>query len=400
MIVYIKPSLAQGTVLAPPSKSEAHRALICAALSGGSTVYNVALSEDIKATLSGLSALGASVEINGDSVHLGGLSTESIRSAEINVNESGSTLRFLIPIALLSDKEINFFGSKRLFERDLSVYEEIAENQGFMLKKGENSVTVRGPLKSGAFKVRGDISSQFVSGLMFALPILSGNSFIEFSTGLESKPYVDLTVKMLSEFGVTVGTENGGYSVTGNQIFKSRNITVSGDYSNAAFLEAFNLLGGRVEVTGLNPDTVQGDSVYKEFYKTVKSGGSYDLSDCPDLAPIMFALAAEFSGARFTGTARLKIKESDRAAVMKEELKKFGGELIIGDNEVIVNKTKLKSPIGRLCSHNDHRVLMALSVLASKYGGEIEGAEAVNKSYPGFFDDIKKLGIEVDFNDD
>lgn len=396
MTVYIKPSTAHGEITAPPSKSAAHRALICAALSVGSTVDNVVMSNDIKATLGGLISLGADAVISGGTVKIGGIDFKTAATAQINAFESGSTLRFLIPLALLSGKKTVFTGTARLFNRDLSVYESIAAKQGILFSKSNNSLTVCGELKSGEYKVRGDISSQFISGLMFALPCLEGDSIIEFTSPVESKPYIDMTVKMLSRFGVTVIPRKNGYFIEGGQTYKSQNVTVEGDCSNAAFLDAFNLLCGSVKVNGLCADTAQGDSIYKEFFTRIKRSGSFDISDCPDLAPILFALAAEFSGAVFTGTKRLKIKESDRVLAMKEELGKFGGRIIAGDNEVIVENTKLHASAEPIDSHNDHRIVMAMSVIASRYGGIITGAEAVNKSYPEFFSDIKKIGIEVD----
>ena len=399
MKAIIKPSAAHGAVAAPPSKSEAHRALICGALSGGSVVSNIALSDDIKATLGGLAALGADIEISGNRVNIGGIDINNMPVALIDAHESGSTLRFLIPLALLSDKQAAFSGTKRLFSRDISVYAKIANEQGLLFDKTDNSLTVCGKLCSGKFSLRGDISSQFFSGLMFALPLLNGDSTITVTTPLESAPYANMTVDILSRFGVSVNFAENRFYIPGGQKYGGCVFNVSGDYSNAAFLDAFNLFGGNVTVAGLSENTVQGDSVYKEYYSQIKNGGTFDLSNCPDLAPVMFALAAEFGGAHFTGTARLKLKESDRAAVMQEELEKFGGEIILGDNEVTVKKTVLHAPIEPLCSHNDHRVAMALSVLASRYGGVITEAQAVNKSYPGFYSDIKKLGIEVEFDD-
>ena len=395
MTVYIKPSKARGKISAPPSKSMAHRALICAALSNGSEVSNIALSDDITATVNALKVLGASVSLNGDKVTLGGISPQSIKKASINAGESGSTLRFLIPLCMLSGADITFIGASRLFRRDLSVYEKIAKEQGIVFNLSDSSLHIKGVLRAGEYSVRGDISSQFVSGLMFALPLLEGDSFIKFDTPVESKPYIEMTVDMLKHFGIHIECKNDGYYIEGGQRYKNFDYTVEGDYSNAAFLDAFNLLDGSVEVGGLNPDSTQGDRIYKEYFKTLTSGGSYDLSDCPDLAPLLFALSAELVGAKFTGTARLKIKESDRAASMSEELSKFGATILVSENEVEIKKTKLHSPSIPLSSHNDHRVVMALSLLLSVYGGEIEGAEAVNKSYPGFFKDIKSLGIEV-----
>ena len=396
MTVYIKPSVACGEITAPPSKSVSHRVLVAAALSGGSRVNNIAQSDDIKATIRALKSLGADVAINGSLASVGGLAPEKIQSVTVGVKESGSTLRFLIPLCMLCGERITFTGAKRLFERDLSVYEKIASEQGIVFEKAQNSLTVSGRLKCGVFNIRGDISSQFVSGLMFALPLLAGDSFIRFTTPVESRPYIDMTVKVLADFGIEIKSLKDGYFINGGQVYKAKETTVEGDYSNAAFLDAFNLLGGNVTVKGLTDETLQGDRVYKDVYKKIKSGGSFDLSDCPDLAPVLFALAAKLEGARFTGTARLKIKESDRAVAMSRELSKFGAKLSVKDNEVTVEKSTLHAPCQPLDSHNDHRVVMALSVLLSGYGGEIEGAEAINKSYPGFFGDIEKIGIEVE----
>ena len=396
MNAIIEPSKACGVIAAPPSKSIAHRALICAALSDKSTVYDVDYSDDINATLKALKHLGAQVDICGTTVNIGGLNPRRIKGTTIDCKESGSTLRFLIPLCMLSGEEIVFTGAKRLFQRDLSVYKEIAVKQNIGFSLTGNKLIVKGKLKNDDFLINGDISSQFISGLMFALPFLEVESTIGFKTGLCSKPYVDMTVDVLSDFGIKIGKADNGYKLSGNQKFSDLEYRVEGDYSNAAFLDAFNLLGGNVEVKGLKENTLQGDSIYKEFFKRIKSGGIYDLSDCPDLAPVLFALSAHFSGGDFSGTKRLKIKESDRAAAMKTELEKFGAKVFVFDNEVLIKNTKLKSPEILLNSHNDHRIAMALSLLCSIYGGEIQDAQSVNKSYPKFFDDLKTLGIKVD----
>ncbi|MBO4693527.1 MAG: 3-phosphoshikimate 1-carboxyvinyltransferase [Clostridia bacterium] len=399
MTVYINPSKANGVISAPPSKSIAHRALICAALSGGSKVFNIEYSNDIKATLKALERAGANASINGDTITIGGLKPCELSDVSVDCAESGSTLRFLIPLSMISGAQVIFKGSKRLFKRDLSVYSEIAKLNGISFILSGDSLTVSGRLKAGVFTVRGDISSQFISGLMFALPLLDEDSSIEFSSPLQSKPYVDITIAVLSCFGVEIENTENGYYIKGNQQYKCFDYIVEGDYSNAAALDAFNLFGGQVAIDGLNPDTHQGDRVYKNIFKTISSGGSYDLSDCPDLAPLLFGVSAFLSGARFIGTARLKIKESDRANAMKEELEKFGAKIFVYDNEVIVEKSPLHAPILPLNSHNDHRIVMALCPLLSVFGGEIYSAEAVNKSYPSYFNDIKKLGIGVKIND-
>ena len=401
MKVKINPSTAQGSLYAPPSKSVAHRALICAALSGQSAVKNLAPSRDVTATLNALKEMGARVAIHENGATLGGLDVAKIQDGTtIFCDESGSTLRFLMPLCMLSNKKINLVGAPRLFERPLSVYEEICAKNGIEFKKIENGVSVCGKLKAGNYAVRGDISSQFITGLLFALPQLSGDSTLEVVGAFESEPYVDITVSVLKDFGINVKRENNTYYIKGNQRFKSCNIEVEGDMSNAAFLDGFNLLGGSVEVLGLNRGTLQGDRVYMDMYKALQDGERrFDLSQAPDLAPVMFALAAVYGDTTFTGTARLKIKESDRACAMAQELLKFGVKCEVLENSVRVYGGQIKKPTEVLCSHNDHRIVMSLSLLLSKVGGEIDGAEAVAKSYPDFFDALKKLKIGLEIYD-
>ena len=402
MKIKINPSVANGSVTAPPSKSIAHRAIICGALSGGSNIENVAYSKDIKATVECLSALGASVTANENSLNIGGMDAFNINeNAILNCNESGSTLRFLIPLCLVSGKKTIFKGAFRLFERPLSVYESICREQGILFEKGTNSLTVCGKLKSGNYRVRGDISSQFISGLLFTLPLLDGVSIIEVIGKLESEPYIDLTLQALSKFGIKITRVGSRFIILGNQRYQSRGVTVEADCSNAAFLYAFNLFGGNVQVDGINKNTLQGDIVFYEIFEAIEKGKrQFDLSDCPDLAPILFAVAAAKGGATFTGTARLKIKESDRSEAMAQELKKLGVDVEIGENSVTVHSADVKAPKETLCGHNDHRIVMALSVLCTLVGGEIEGAEAVFKSYPAFFDALKKLNVGLEIYED
>ncbi len=396
MTVTIKKSKAMGSVTAPPSKSVAHRALICGALSAKSEINNIEYSNDILATLDCLKALGASVVKVESCVTVGGLNVLGCNSAKLDCRESGSTLRFIIPLCMLSGANITLMGSERLFERDLSIYEEIAHKNDIAFKKDKSSLTVCGKLKSGNYKIAGDISSQFISGLLFALPLLSGDSTLEITGNYESEPYVDLTIKELNDFGVKIEKCDRIYKIKGGQSYKACNKSVEGDYSNAAFLDAFNMLGGCVEVFGLNADSLQGDKVYLEMFKALKQGERrFDLSNCPDLAPVMFALASVFGGAHFTGTRRLKIKESDRAAAMAAELAKFCVALDVCENSVTVHGGILKTPSKTLCGHNDHRIVMALSLLCSVTGGKIEGAEAVAKSFPDYFEKIKSLKVVV-----
>lgn len=401
MTIKVEKSKANGTAVAPPSKSVAHRALICGALTDKSVIKNLAMSKDIEATISCLASLGAKVEfISNDELTVGGLDLHKVRdNMVLDCNESGSTLRFLIPIALLCGKKITFKGSRRLISRPLTVYEEIAKQKGFLFEKSQNSITLCGKLTAGSYEVAGDISSQFITGLIFALSQVEGESEIKLTTELESAPYVDITLDVMADFGVDVKRKDNLFKIVGKQL-EGREYTVEGDCSNAAFLEAFNMLGGEVEVIGLNPDTLQGDRVYKQFFRDlIKGKKEFDITDCPDLAPIMFSLSAVYGGARFVGTRRLTVKESDRASVMAEELAKFGIKTEIFENSVEILGGELKTPSEILCGHNDHRVVMSLVTLCTLTGGTVSGAEAVAKSFPDYFDKIKILGIGITDNE-
>lgn len=387
---------ADGIVTAPPSKSMAHRFLICGALSSGSEIHNIAFSKDIEATIECLKNLGANIEICGTTVKCGGLNINKLQNNKMFCNESGSTLRFMIPLCLLFGKDITLNGSERLFSRSLEVYENIAEEQGLYFKCDKNSVVVNGVLKSGEYRVRGDISSQFISGLMFALPLLKGHSIIKIEGNIESKPYIMLTLKALKDFGIDIKFFDNEIYIKGNQKYNGGIFTVEGDYSNAAFLDAFNIIGGNVEVNGLCPESEQGDRIYKEYFSELENGSpTLDISDCPDLGPILIALAAAKNGAIFTGTKRLEIKESDRGNAMKEELAKFGCSITVEDNRILVPKSVLKAPTKEIYGHNDHRIVMAMAVLLTLTGGIIDGVEAVSKSYPDFFNILSTLGVST-----
>jgi len=401
MQVTIYPSKAFGNVQAPPSKSVAHRALICGALTDGCTIHNCGSSQDIEATLRCLQTMGTNIERNKTSISLGGLDPFSVPdNAVLDCGESGSTLRFLLPLCLLSGQRITLTGKGRLMERPLGIYQKLCSDNGFLFEQNGNTLTVCGALQSGNYAVPGNVSSQFITGLLFALSQLPGENKVEVTGTFESASYVDITLSVLSAFGTDITREKNTYIVAGNPPFINGDYTVEGDCSNAAFLDAFNLLGGGVKVLGLSPKTPQGDWVYKRMYAELMTGETvFDLSDCPDLGPVMFAMAAALGGATFTGTARLRIKESDRCAAMAEELAKFGIATEISENSVRVFSGKLSSPTETLCGHNDHRIVMALSLLCSLTGGVIDGAEAVAKSYPNYFEVIESLGIEMKTDD-
>lgn len=392
MKAVFSPSFPFGEVFAPPSKSMAHRYLICGALSEQSRVSGLAMSEDIKATADCLKALGSRVDFENDTALVGGLCPKE--EAQLDCRESGSTLRFMLPLALLGGKEITLTGSPRLMERGAGLYEQMCSEHGLFFENKDGKITVKGPLKPGKYSIDGSLSSQYFSGMLFALSTLDGDSELKVKGKLQSRPYVNMTIKALADFGVKIERIPGGFFIPGGQKFLSRYAAVEGDWSNAAFLSA---LSDKVIVKGLDEHSLQGDKLYPQLFKNV---GSYqiDLSDTPDLAPVLFAVAALKDKGDFVGTRRLKIKESDRAEAMKNELLKFGVNTTIFDDRVIVSG-KLKTPSAELYGHNDHRIVMALSVLAARVGGVIDGAEAVNKSFPDFFDVIKKLNVKVNLTD-
>ncbi len=401
MKVTIKPSRAVGTVSAPPSKSMSHRLLICAGMSEGESVINsLAPSEDVFATIDCLRAIGVEVDfdIEKSMARVRGVDFRKCApKAPMFCRESGSTLRFFLPPMLLSGETVTLTGAPSLMRRPMSVYSDFCNKQKLTYVEGDNSITVRGVMKSGKYTVPGNISSQFISGLLFALPLLDGDSTISITPPIESRSYISLTISALEEFGVIVKwKDEKTLFVKGNQVYTAHECTVEGDYSNAAFLDGFNLLGGDVIVTGLKSDSLQGDKVYSRYYELLKIGSpALHIGDCPDLGPVLFALAAAGYGGVFSGTRRLKIKESDRAKAMAQELSKFGVSVTVDDDSVTIYPADFHAPNEVLDGHNDHRIVMALSLLLSKTGGVIEGAQAVEKSYPTFFSVLPKLGIEV-----
>lgn len=384
-----------GEISAPPSKSAAHRRLICAALANGkSVIHGISESEDMKATIDCIRALGATVEKDGDTVTVIGCDPKKREEATLNCRESGSTLRFFVPICLLSDKEATLNGSERLMSRPLEPYEEICVAQGMDYILTEKDLTVKGPITSGHFRLRGDVSSQFISGLMFALPLCDGFSVIELIPPVMSASYIAMTVEALKEFGVRVEvTDDNRIIIPGGQKYKPTEATVEGDWSNAAFFLALNTLGSDIEINGLRRHSLQGDEVIiKLLGKLSRTCPTIDVSDCPDLAPILMATASALNGVHLINTDRLKIKESDRGEAMATELRKLGVTVTVGDNEITVTAPdSLTTPKEPLCGHNDHRIVMASAVILSLVGGEIDGCEAVSKSFPDFFEILDTL---------
>ena len=400
MKAIIKPSFLKGKMSAPPSKSYAHRIMICASLAGGtSKISNIAESQDLLATADCIKALGANIEKIGNNAFITGITEKKGGKITLACRESGSTLRFLIPIACALYDFSVFNGSKRLIERGISVYEDIFKGCGIEVLKTDTEITLKGRLTPREYTVSGNVSSQFISGLLFALPLLDGDSKITVIPPVESKPYIDITLSVLKEFGINIKEEcENSYVIKGNQRYLPKNMTVTGDWSNSAVFFALNELGSDIQISGLSKDSLQGDKIITEYVKLLKTDNPIiDVSSCPDLAPVLFALASALGGAEFIGTARLKIKESDRAEAMKEELLKFGIKTEIYDNRVIICKGDLRPPKEAILSHNDHRIVMALAMLLTITGGVIEGIEAVSKSYPDFFDVLSSLGAEVSY---
>jgi 3-phosphoshikimate 1-carboxyvinyltransferase len=319
-------------------------------------------------------------------------------STPLYCRESGSTLRFMIPLAWLSGREVRLGGAPYLLQRPMSVFEALAMEKGLVFSGEGQEILVKGPLSAGEYTVAGNVSSQFISGLLFALPLLDGDSVIRILPPVESRSYLNLTVAALRTFGVEVTwTDDHTIQIRGNQRYCPCDTLVEGDYSNAAFLYALSLLGGDVTVRGLCGESLQGDRVYRAYFEALRrERATLSVGDCPDLAPVLFAMAAAHHGGVFLDTKRLRLKESDRASAMAEELSKLGVRVLVEEDRVEVEATRLCAPSEPICSHNDHRIVMSMAVLLTRVGGEIVGAEAVNKSFPDFFDRLRSLGLQIE----
>lgn len=396
----------KGAFTVPPSKSLSHRAVICASLcyEGESIIDNLSLSEDIKATIEGMRTLGAEIKIVGNKAFI--KRNNEIKNHDIYCGESGSTLRFLIPVALALTDSMSFTGTKKLFERPLSAYLDIFNEHSIDYKLCEEKLWINGHLLPGDVTVPGGVSSQFVSGLLLSLPLLEGNSFIEVVGAFESKSYVDLTLDVLDKFGIFVEKSVNSFSITGNQRYRSCDYTVEGDYSQAAFFLVANELGSDVECMGLNSFSKQGDMEILHVIKTFRESEDnlvIDASQIPDLVPIISVLAAlkENCTTTIMNAQRLRIKESDRLSAMSTELNKLGAIVAETDDGLIIEGQRSLSGDATVNSWNDHRIAMALAVAATGCEKNIilENYTAVNKSYPCFWDDYRSLGgvaIELD----
>lgn len=399
MNITIKKGTASGVVSIPSSKSVAHRLLINAALTDGETIINgLSLNEDIGATIDCLKTLGAKIDYSHGRCTVYGTKDRGESLRRLHCRESGSTLRFMIPLCLDSVKT-ELYGSPRLIERPHSVYGEICEKNGFLWQSDGEKITVCGGLKSGEYEVPGNISSQFITGLMLALPTLEGDSVIRLTTEPESLSYIDMTVASLAAFGIVIEKRSEReWFIKGSQSRRSPGIiNVEADESGAAFFGALNYIGGDVRLDNLNNNSCQGDRVWRLFFPMLESGRpEISIKDCPDLGPILMSLAACLNGVTLRNTARLKIKESDRGGAMAEELEKLGVKVAVEENTITVDPSGIHAPNEALDGHNDHRIVMSLAVLLTQFGGKINGAQAVSKSMPQFFTMLNSLGIETE----
>lgn len=407
MDLKIIPNLLNGEVTVPPSKSVAHRMIIAAALADGvSTISNLSRSKDILATIDCMKAFGADIKLDGDTAVITGIRSVP-ENAIADCCESGSTLRFLIPVACALGINTKFFGKGKLPQRPITPFLEEFPKHGvnFDFSEAENGSTlpcsVSGKLTAGRFEIDGGISSQFITGLMLALPLLEGDSEIFIKSRLESKPYVDITIGVLRDFGCEITERGNSYFVKGGSRLKPFLGSVEGDYSQSAFFYAANSLGSDIKINGLNEDSSQGDKqiveICREFSKN-KASFELDCSDIPDLVPILSVLGCFCKGtSRIYNAARLRIKECDRLAAMEDCLNRIGGKIRSTDDSLIIEGVE-NFKGGEVVCYNDHRIAMSMAIAASRCKEPliIRGAECVSKSYPDFFEVYRSLGGEVD----
>ncbi len=407
MNVTINPVKLHGIITPPPSKSQAHRLIIAAALAAGeSHLSNIALSQDILATLRCMSAMGAVTNADGSVIcGIGGNPSAAESRGEVpsfHCGESGSTLRFLIPVALVVCGGGVFHGQGRLMQRPLTPYERLFDEKGISCCREGNQMTVLGRLSSGEYRLPGDVSSQFITGLLYALPLLDGDSEIILTTELESVGYIDMTIQALKLFGVNVERTRAGWHVPGNQHYQPCSMQVESDYSQAGFYYAALGLGNDLTLQGLRSDSTQGDRVIVDYYAQLCGEGEVvlDVSQCPDLVPPLAAhaaLRAPGSVTRLINAARLRMKESDRLATVTTVLNTLGGRVEEHPDALTITAVEALQG-GTVESYLDHRIAMMSAIAATRSKNPITvlGAECVSKSYPNFWEDYEYLGGQIE----
>lgn len=411
--VTIAPSQLNGTVIAPPSKSDVHRAIICAALSKGKcTVEPVALSNDIKATIRCIEALGATTTMVDNVLYIDGSGMMTAKKALLDCGESGSTLRFFIPIAATCGINATFVGSGLLPNRPIGIYTNALPKAGVTCKtQGGLPLEISGTLQYGEFSIPGNVSSQFITGLLFALPLLQGDSKIILTSPLESVAYVDMTINCMAKFGVIIEKTDYGYFVKGNQKYIPHNYHTEGDWSQAAFFMVAGAINGDVTVENVCKGSAQGDKyiahLLEEFGAEVTwdsnkvrvknknlKGITIDASQIPDLVPILAVCGAFAEGeTKIINAERLRIKECDRLKATTELINNLGGNVEeLPDGLNIIGASKLKG--GQVHGYNDHRIVMSASICATNTTEAVECSDplSINKSYPEFFKDYNMLG--------
>jgi 3-phosphoshikimate 1-carboxyvinyltransferase len=412
-LIKLFPSNFKGEVSIPSSKSFTHRALIAAALaSGESIIENVNLSEDIEATIHALESIGARFTIKDRQIVVKGTKKIKIGKDNINCNESGSTLRFMIPILSLSNKQVRFTGKESLLKRPMDIYKDIFQKSNASFITNSTEIVVNGSIKPNIYEVNGNVSSQFITGLLFVLPLLDGESKIIINGKFESKSYVNLTIQTLKSFGIIIQETDDGYLITGNQKYRPTKYKIEGDYSQAAFFLVGGVLNGSVKCSNLDLESLQGDAQIIDIIQsmggkiifnddslvTIKSdlkGTTIDISNCPDLGPIVALLGAFAKGStHIINAGRLRLKESDRIHSTVDTLSKLGATIKAEDDRIIIyGKKELKGGT-TVDSYNDHRIAMMVSIAASLSENPVtlSKANAVNKSYPTFYKDYSKIG--------
>lgn len=407
MDMLIKSSRLHGIVDIPASKSIAHRILICSALAEGqSQILGLKYSKDIDATIEAMSALGAEFLIGQHCSHIQQVfGIEKIpEKAVINCNESGSTLRFIIPVAAALSVETEFHGRGRLPQRPIDIYTRELTKHGITFNYNNTMpFTISGRLTSGTYEIEGNVSSQFITGLLFALPLIEGDSEIVLTSKLQSRPYVDITIDVMKRFGISIEETENSFKIKGGQKYIPQIETVEGDYSQSAFFYVANALGSDVSMKNLNPESVQGDKKIIDIIKSATKNGRItgfcaDCSNIPDLVPILSVLGAYGTEKSVIYNAeRLRIKESDRLAACADMLNNLGGNVTVTPDGLEINPTGNMHG-GTVDSCGDHRIVMAAAIAALGCNGDviIKGAEAVEKSYPDFFEDYKNLGGVAD----
>lgn len=419
----IYPSKLKGEVKIPPSKSMAHRAIICAALSDGLCIIeNIDYSDDIIATIDAMNSLGAKIVKHKDYIEVIGAYGSDEKTQEtriIDCNESGSTLRFLVPISLLFKGSSKFIGRGNLGKRPLTTYYNIFERQGieYSYEEGNLNLVINGELNPGTFEVEGNVSSQFITGLLFTLPLLKEDSKIIITTEMESKGYIDLTLRAMSDFGVEIINNNyREFIIKGNQKYKARNYRVEGDYSQAAFFLCADSLGNDVLCKDLDLNSLQGDKEVIDILERMNvifnandigvkgttngelASTVIDGSQCPDIIPVLTSVAALTKGTtEIINAGRLRIKECDRLAAVTSELNKLGAKIIEKEDGLVVTGVEKLQGGVEVWSHKDHRIAMTLAIASTRCEEPIviKDYECIAKSYPNFFEDFKALGGNV-----